>query len=134
MGTLIAAAPLVTLQLDTGGRMNLPKGAPVPHNADPDDVARLIEEGFLVVEETVVEEETVDAEGDTEADDQGGDAPEGPTTVAGILEEVAGDPEKAAAALDAELATEKPRTTLVKALEEIIDAEGDPEAVDQGGD
>lgn len=42
-----------------------------------------------------------------------------------VLDVVAGDPAAARAALEAELAKDKPRTTLVHGLEEIIERPGD---------
>jgi hypothetical protein len=46
-------------------------------------------------------------------------------TAADILAWVGEDPERAAEALDAELAKEKPRSTLVKQLEKLADSDGE---------
>lgn len=46
-------------------------------------------------------------------------------TAADILAWVSDDPERAADALDAELAKDKPRSTLVKQLEKLADADGE---------
>src|SRR5262245_9011629 len=48
-------------------------------------------------------------------------------TIAEVLDSVADDPQLAQEALDAELASDSPRSTLIAQLEAIIDAEPEPE-------
>jgi hypothetical protein len=78
----------------------------VPEGADPDDVARLVEEGYL---------EEVDV-ADPESDDAA------PTTVQGILDAVGDDKTLAQQYLDEENAATKPRVTLVEQLQAIVGA------------
>lgn len=83
-------------------------GDPVPAGCDEEDLARLLEEGYLEYIEVAVDAED-------SADGQ-------PTTKAGILAAVGEDKALAQQYLDQEQAAEKPRPTLVKALQDIVDA------------
>lgn len=101
--------PLATPYLDTGERIYLYEGAELPSNLRKGEVKRLTELGLV----SEVEVEEVD-------DNEGGSKP---AKVDDILAEVGDDKEKAQAALDAENASAKPRTSLVAKLEAVIAAE-----------
>lgn len=85
------------------------EGAVLPDSLDQGRVKQLAEEGVL---------EKVKA---AKSEDSG---PK-PGTVEFILNEVGDDPEKAKAALEAEQAEDKPRSTLVEKLEAIANPSGD---------
>ena len=107
--TYISKAPLTYVRLKGGSAVHVHKGGHVPASADPEDVKRLVKEGFL--EEVTLEES---------GDDDSGDGDSGrPARVRDVLAEVGDDPEKAAAALEVEKAGEN-RPTLVSKLEEIV--------------
>lgn len=82
----------------------------------PEDLAvQLVRRGGLV--------EGIDGPGDAEASSEDlGDIPE---NIADIMKWVGDDPDRMQAALDAELAKDKPRSTLVDSLTEALDTEED---------
>jgi hypothetical protein len=83
------------------------EGDAVPAGADPDDVARLVDEGYLV------EQEVADVAEDEDK----------PTTVTDIVAVVGSDKALAQQYLDEENAATKPRPTLVEQLEAVIAAD-----------
>lgn len=85
-------------------------GAPVPENIDPDDLKRLVDEGFLVKVSGKA------AKAEEPADSK-------PTKVDDIVAAVGDDKVLAQEYLDAENAAEKPRVSLVEKLQAVIDAE-----------
>ena len=97
-------AALTVVRLESGQRVNVHKGGFVPSSADADDVKRLVKEGYL--EKVTLE----DPEPAAETEELG--------KIKDVLAEVGDDPEKAAAALEAEKAGQN-RPTLVAKLEEI---------------
>jgi hypothetical protein len=103
---LRVAAPLVVLRTTFGTMVHLYEGAVVPKGADPAHRDQLIESGML-------KRVPVKAEAAREP------------TVQEVLDEVGDDAEKAAEALAAEVEArgDKARSTLVKALEEVIDSD-----------
>lgn len=83
------------------------EGALVPAGLNDDRAKQLADEGML---------EKVKAEKAADPDSK-------PATVDDILAEVGDDKEKAAAALEAENASDKPRVSLVGKLQAVLDAE-----------
>jgi hypothetical protein len=103
----VSVEPLTMVRIgsaETATMAYVYEGAPVPDGADPDDVARLVKEGYLE------ERDAADPE------------PDQPTTVEGILGAVVDDKALAQQYLDQENAAEKPRSTLVGKLQAIVDA------------
>ncbi|MCB9377094.1 MAG: hypothetical protein H6515_14665 [Microthrixaceae bacterium] len=114
------------MRLADGTVVALEQGAPVPADADPAAVERLARFGVLAaapVEPEIVENPAGKAPKVEPA--PGPEAQTGkPTTVDDILAEVGDDVEKAKAALEVELVSEKPRKGVVEPLEKLIaDAE-----------
>lgn len=99
-------APLVIVPDETGAQRYFYKDAVLPSGLDRDRVKQLAKEGML---------EQVEVAADSDAGK--------PAKVDDILAEVGDDKEKAAAALEAENASDKPRTSLVSKLQAVIDAE-----------
>lgn len=99
--TRIVSAPLVIVRDGAGAFHHLYAGQPVPDGLDADHVNQLIAEGMI-----------------TDGDQPAGDEP---GTVEEVLAAVGDDPAKAAAALDAEKASAKPRKTLVDKLTGIVE-------------
>lgn len=108
----VGAEPLTMVRIGSGESATMVyvfAGAPVPDGADPDDVKRLVDEGFLVAQ---------DADVDEQADDSK------PASVSDILTEVGDDKAKATAALEQEQARgDAARKTLVEKLQAIAKAE-----------
>lgn len=81
--------------------------------------------------ETGANVEPLDGDARAYGRDPAAEAPAPPTgldieaTAADVLAWVGEDPERAGEALDAELAKDKPRSTLVKQLEKLADADAD---------
>lgn len=105
---LFGKAPLTIVRTNSGSAVYVYKGRPAPGDISAEERTRLLDEGYLV-EREVDEAPAAD-------DDSGSNA--GDQTVAGVLEAVGNDPEKAAAALEAEKAG-KNRSSLVSKLEAI---------------
>lgn len=128
---IIGKAALTTVRLEGGRRANVPAGVPVPGNAEEGDVERLLAEGFLEVVDLYEEpdtEEGDDEEPDTEEEPDAEDSGAGKAaTIKEILAEVGDDPDKATAAMQAELGRgADARSTLIVALDKI--AGGDTDA------
>jgi hypothetical protein len=101
---------LVVVRDDKGAFHHFYEGAVLPAaGLDDEHVAQLADEGMLkeveVAPATEPEPETTATK---------------PTTVEDILAEVGDDKDKAAAALEEELASSKPRKTLLESLEAIL--------------
>lgn len=112
---IIGKAALTTVRLEGGRRANVPAGVPVPGNAEEGDVERLLAEGFLEVVDLYEEPDTEDSGAGKAA------------TIKEILAEVGDDPDKATAAMQAELGRgADARSTLIEALDKI--AGGDTDA------
>lgn len=112
--THLGKAPLTVVRLADGSRANVHRGGVVPSTADPKDVARLVEEGYLA---------KATPEPAPEPDESAGK----PATIDEVMTEVGDDPEKARAALEVEQARgEAARSTLIGKLEAVI-AAGDSE-------
>lgn len=104
---LVGTQPLTIARGRNGAHVYVYKGTGIAaESLDPDDAARLLQAGFL--KEAPVEPSSDDADADG--------------SVKGVLAEVGEDKEKAQAALDAEKAKDKPRTSLVTKLEAILAA------------
>ena len=88
------------VRLAEGGTVSLHTGDTVPAEADLNHVADLVEAGVL--------------------SSTGDDAGTKPNGIKAILEEVGDDVELAQAYLDEEKAADEPRSTLVKALEDVL--------------
>lgn len=124
----IGQAPLTTVRLQGGRRANIAPGMVVPADADLDDVARLVDAGFL----TEFEELAIDGELEVVEEP---DAPQDEVLdselleqllegkVEDILDTVGDDASMAAVVLVAEEASSKPRATLVKGLREVIETD-----------
>lgn len=118
---IIGKAALTTVRLEGGRRANVPAGVPVPGNAEEGDVERLLAEGFLEVVDLYEEPDT---EEEPDAEDSGAGKA---ATIKEILAEVGDDPDKATAAMQAELGRgADARSTLIEALDKI--AGGDTDA------
>lgn len=118
---IIGKAALTTVRLEGGRRANVPAGVPVPGNAEEGDVERLLAEGFLEVVDLYEEPDT---EEEPDAEDSGAGKA---ATIKEILAEVGDDPDKATAAMQAELGRgAAARSTLIEALDKI--AGGDTDA------
>lgn len=118
---IIGKAALTTVRLEGGRRANVPAGFPVPGNAEEGDVERLLAEGFLEVVDLYEEPDT---EEEPDAEDSGAGKA---ATIKEILAEVGDDPDKATAAMQAELGRgADARSTLIEALDKI--AGGDTDA------
>lgn len=115
---LVGKAPLTTIRLRNGSRSNLAQGAIVPNSIDPSDAERLVDEGYLVYIDVVDDGSELAA---AEASDAGEVRTE-PTTIPEIEAVVGNDSERAQAFLDKEMASPKPRTSLVAKLEAVIEA------------
>lgn len=124
MSSTIGKAPLTSVRLQSGARWHVDQGAPVPASADPEDVARLVEEGFLEVvdsdEVSVVPEPTPSPSTDL------ADLPDEELVKRGVdkvLDTVGDDAERAARLLELETGEGgKNRAGMVKGLQEAIDA------------
>lgn len=99
----VGVAALTMARTASGGYVQIYADDPVPVGIDPDDLRRLVDEGFLA--------EVGEAE----------DSSEKKKSVDEVLAEVGDDKDKAAAALEAEKAG-KNRSTLVTKLQAIVDA------------
>lgn len=118
---LMGKAALTAVRLTDGTRANIAAGRAVPASIDPDDAARLLAEGFLEeIEIFDPVEDLMVAAGDDDLTVDVGKLLKG--NVGDILDTVGDDAVLAAAALEAEQATSKPRATLVEGLQETIDA------------
>jgi sulfur carrier protein ThiS len=102
----IGVAPLTMVRTKAGGYSMVYADQPVPADITDEDLKRLVDEGFLGQVEAAA---AAQAEPATK-----------PTTVEDILAEVGDDKEKAAAALEEELASSRPRKTLLEPLEAIL--------------
>jgi hypothetical protein len=146
---LIGKAALTVIRHTNGTRSNIAAGRAVPDSIDPRDADRLLAEGFLEeIEVTVVDDvETleiptgIDPMAGLPADDPavtGDPASDDVVTyddaeldeqldgnVGDILDAVGDDAVLAAALLEREQQAEKPRATLVKGLQETVDAAND---------
>ncbi|MCB9377096.1 MAG: hypothetical protein H6515_14670 [Microthrixaceae bacterium] len=108
----IVKVPLAIVKMADGSRVHLYEGAAVPDTADKEHVKTLRESGAIGKAPKV--EPAPGPEAQTGK----------PTTVDDILAEVGDDVEKAKAALEVELVSEKPRKGVVEPLEKLIaDAE-----------
>ena len=108
--THLGKAPLTVVRLADGSRANVHRGGVVPSTADPKDVARLVEEGYLAK-----------ATPAPAPDESAGK----PATIDEVMTEVGDDPEKARAALEVEQARgDAARSTLIGKLEAVIAADG----------
>lgn len=138
---IIGKAALTTVRLEGGRRANVPAGVPVPGNAEEGDVERLLAEGFLEVVDLYEEPDTEEGDdeepdglvwhlyrSDTEEEPDAEDSGAGKAaTIKEILAEVGDDPDKATAAMQAELGRgADARSTLIEALDKI--AGGDTDA------
>lgn len=118
---IIGKAALTSIRLEGGRRANVPAGNPVPGSADQGDVQRLLAEGYL--EEVDLYDDALEDEPDGEPEPP----PAKPATIKEILAEVGDDPDKATAAMQAELGRgADARSTLIEALDKI--AGGDTDA------
>lgn len=114
---------------ETGAFANIPTDA-LPGwqklGWDPVDESRSLEE----MRTAEVRAETEQAAAESAADALAGEVDD--HTVKEVLDEVGDDPVKAQAALDAEQGTEKPRKSLIAALNKVLEAAPDPAAVGDG--
>jgi len=111
----IVTAGLVTVETDVGpgrARVDVPRGELLPADAPLEDVERLVAAGD-VVEVDDLDEALLPAGPDPD------EVPDG--TIVVVLDWVAGDPERAARALEAERAKgDRARSTLVEHLAELV--------------
>lgn len=105
----VGVAPLTMVRIGSGQTASMAyvyRDAPVPDGADPEDVARLVDEGYLE------EREVADPAPDEE---------DKPTKVDDILAAVGDDKTLAQQYLDEENAAERPRSTLIAGLQAVVD-------------
>jgi hypothetical protein len=113
-------APLVIARDTTGRQHHLYTGARLPEDIDPDQLEQLIDSGMVA---EVEDDEKPAKKGKSKSEKDDAPAPDKPAPVKDILAEVGDDKEKAAAALEAENALDKPRPSLVTKLQAVVDAE-----------
>ena len=143
---LIGREALTVIRHTNGTRSNIAAGRAVPDSIDPKDAARLLAEGVLTEIEVTVDDDVETLEIPTGVDPMAGlpandpavtgdPASNDPVTytddeldgkldgnVGDILDDVGDDAVLAAALHERENAAEKPRATLVKGLQETVDA------------
>lgn len=118
MGHVVTAGYVTVETAVSGGRaaIDIPRGTVLPDDVPPEQVARLKQLGH-VAEAAAEQPAAVPVEGPAPVPEVG----PADGTVGDVMSRVAGDPVKARAALDAELAKgDKARSTLVAALTAII--------------